>query len=164
LFSQEHRHKCTQLRQGKTDAECQEQLDKEREKFFEKMKTLNSELKKKEEKLELLSQQDVKAIYAFVTFNRVVDRTTVLDKYRKMSFYTWLCNNAHLKLKHHFLQVIPAPEPSVIIWENLAHSTTNRVGRRIFTTLSTLLLVGFSLIMIFSSKVMNDILFFLILY
>ncbi len=131
-------------------------LEKERTKFFAKMKDLNADLKKKEEKLEELSKKNPKPVYAFITFNKVADRDKVLDKYTKMTLYTWWCSNTHLRLKGKFLRVRHAPEPSVIIWENLGHTHSDRYRRRVLTTFGSLLLVFISLVMIFSSKYLEE--------
>ncbi len=95
-------------------------------------------------------------MYAFVTFNKAIERDRVIDAYTKLSFYTWWCNNSHLRLYNNFLHVQRAPEPSVILWENLGYNWMDRTCRRILTTLGSFLLIFISLSMIFAAKYLKQ--------
>jgi hypothetical protein len=120
------------------------------------MKDLNTDLSKKEKTLEQISTKDLEVVYAFVTFNRSLDRDLAFDTYHKRSLYAWLFHSDKLKLKDKLLQVRAAPEPSVIIWENLQYSRSDRNRRRLLTTFFSLILVILSLAMIFSSKFLEE--------
>eukprot|EP01031_Cornospumella_fuschlensis_P017931 gene17931-21937_t len=54
------------------------------------------------------------------------------------------------------LRVKEAPEPSVIIWENLSYTWWDKTKRKMLTTIGALLLIVISLIMVFSSKYLEE--------
>lgn len=126
------------------------------EKFYYKMKLLNESLREKDKKLEVLSKESAHPIYAYITFNKVNDRIKIEKMYNRETWYGYLFDHKKLFLGAHLLKVRTAPEPSVIIWENLMFSMYERMKRRCFTTLSTLLLVIVSIVMIFSSKYLQQ--------
>jgi hypothetical protein len=126
------------------------------EKFYYKMKLLNESLREKDKKLEELSKQSAHPIYAYITFNKVNDRMKIEKMYNRQTWYEYFFDYKKLFLDSHLLKVRTAPEPSVIIWENLMFSMYERVKRRCVTTLSTLLLVIVSIVMIFSSKYLQQ--------
>eukprot|EP00981_Chlorochromonas_danica_P004112 scaffold801_cov178-Ochromonas_danica.AAC.17 len=163
----EHRHDCTEIKnkaappaasegENATNSAVEKQIETERAAFLERMKRLNSELKAVEASLQELSTVPANVVRAFVTFERASDSRRVLELYNKASMFTYLCNNQHLRLRGKYLLVKEAPEPSVIIWENLSFSSWMRHRRRVLTTFMAFLLIGISLIMVFSSKYLQQ--------
>ncbi|TYZ60551.1 hypothetical protein PybrP1_010488 [[Pythium] brassicae (nom. inval.)] len=88
---------------------------------------------------------------AFVVFNNLESRRRCLRDYRKS---TWFFPRRHQPKLLRFrggrfpLVVVPAPEPSNILWENLEVTDRGRLYRRSFTNLVTLLLLLFSCVII----------------
>ena len=71
VVCQEHRYNCTMIRKTKREEEVGRIVDKKREVFFERMKRINADLKKKEELLNEYATKAPRALYAFVTFEKV---------------------------------------------------------------------------------------------
>jgi hypothetical protein len=153
-----YRHTCTLTRMsGDYDLKAKEYdefLSKEKQKMLNRIKDVNAELAKKEKYLELLANtpESNRVIYAFITFDKARYRDEILAVYNHFTIYDFLCSSKHLYLQGKHLKVTEAPEPSVIIWENLMWSRWHRIQRRLMTTFFTLLLIVLSLIMIFASK------------
>jgi hypothetical protein len=141
---------------GKTEEQVNTQIVSLREKFFETMGNLNKELQKKEKQLEELSKQELKVVCAFITFNKMVDRDEAYKAYNEMTLYTWCFHTDALKLKGKMPKVKVAPEPSMIVWENLRYPYSDRFWRRFMTTCASLFLIVLSLAMIFSSKYLEE--------
>ena len=84
---------------------------------MERMKEKNKELKKKLKVLEEYSKQPAKVISAFVTFNKVTAKDTVMFMYkRNLNVFRWLFSKDNLSIRGYRLKVREAPEPSTIIW------------------------------------------------
>nr|CCA18997.1 conserved hypothetical protein [Albugo laibachii Nc14] len=87
---------------------------------------------------------------AFVVFNNLESRRRCIQDYRYSGWrYPRRFQPTCLRLRGRIpLQVIPAPEPSNILWENLETSNFDRFFRRLLTTLITILLlfVSFAII------------------
>eukprot|EP01038_Epipyxis_sp_PR26KG_P011217 gene11217-15051_t len=151
-----HRHDSTMLRRQESNVDSADKAIQRLVNDLEtKMTRLNNQLKYQEKRLEELSHAPANAIYAFVTFHKVLSRNIALHTYNKMSFLQYICMSEDLLFKGKRIHLMEAPEPSTIIWENLGYSTSNRSGRRMLTTLLTLLFVIFSLIIIFGSKILQ---------
>lgn len=154
----EHRFKCTGIRERTdwSDEKKNEVIAKERERLKETMTHYNEDLKRKDKELESISQENPKPIAAFVTFNYVTDQQLALEKYTHRSFISMLCGHPELNLNGKYLNVRQAAEPSVIVWENIQFTDSDRFGRNVATFLMSLLLVAISLAMIFSSKYLEQ--------
>jgi hypothetical protein len=157
-FPQEHRRRCTELNNSKNKKEEEINLAivNDRDKFFEKMKALNKDLQRREKQLEELSKKELKVIYAYITFNKAADRDTAYRAYNEISIYQWFFHSKNLYMKEKYLKVKNAREPSVIIWENLQYTKKDRFKRRFGLTFASLLLIFVSVIMIFSSKYLEE--------
>lgn len=106
----EHRHKCTELRKKGLDEEVlTKTIEEERNKFYEKMKKTNTELKAIEEELARLSELAMNVVYAYITFDKSSDRNKILEIYQRVSLYTYLCSNAHLRIKGKYIRGKPPP-------------------------------------------------------
>lgn len=154
----EHRFKCTNIRERTdwSDEKKNDVIQKERERLKETMNRFNEDLKRKDKELEAISQESPMPIAAFVTFNYVTDQKLTLEKYNHRSFISMLCGHPELNLNGKYLKVRQAAEPSVIVWENIEFTDSNRFGRNIATFLMSLLLVAISLAMIFASKYLEQ--------
>jgi hypothetical protein len=157
LNLQEHRHFCTKLKEKLGEEGAAEKITKEREKFYLRMATLSTELKGKEDLLAKFAEVPARPIFAFVTFDRAAGREAILEAFNG---HAWLYNyfyNQQLKLKGKWLRVEPSPEPSTILWENLAYGKWDCYRRRAFTSFVALLIIVVSLAMIFSSKYLDQV-------
>lgn len=154
----EHRFKCTEVRESTTikDADKDEKIKKERDSFTTTMKYLNDDLKRKDERLKVLSVAIPTPIKAFVTFNTTTDQKLVLEKYSRFTIKSLLCGHPELRLKDRNLRVVTAPEPSVIVWENIQFTESQRSFRKFLTFFLSLLLIIISLSMVFSSKYLQQ--------
>jgi preprotein translocase subunit SecG len=76
--------------------------------------------------------------------------------YNDITLLDYVCYSKHLLFQNRRLQVSEAPDPSVIIWENLMYSRSSRVKRRLVTTFFAFLFIILSLIMIFASKYLSE--------
>lgn len=152
----EHRKKCTDVKKKKKPEDAVEIVDKERLKFFDHMKKINEHLRKKEAQLEELAKRPARALFAFVTFDKVACKTAALSVYNKRSLYQRMFPDPALKLGNILPRVYEAPEPSTIIWENLHYRLGNRLCRRLFTTVASLFLVAISLVIIFGAKYLQE--------
>lgn len=154
---QEHRHFCTKLKEKLGAEAAQEKIDKEREKFYTRMAALSEELKKKEELLAKFAETPSRPIFAFVTFDRAAGREAILEAFNGSSFiYNYLYNQQH-KLKGKWLKLEQSPEPSTILWENLAYGKWESGRRRLITSVIALLMILISLAMIFSAKYLEQV-------
>lgn len=151
----EHRHKCTMLRADLSAEEADKQIEKEREKFFDKMRKLNDNLKVKEARLAELAKTNPTPVMAYITFNKMADRNLVYEKYNHASMWTLLCNSRSLKIRGKLAIVGEAPEPSVIMWENIPVTMVQKFWRRFFTFVLSLVLIVVSLLMVFASKYLD---------
>ena len=158
LLVHEHRFKCTAIRSRTdwTEEKKNDVIQRERDRLKETMNRYNDDLKRKDKELEEISKESPKPIAAFVTFNYVTDQRLALEKYTHRSFISMLCGHPELNLGGVTLKVRQAAEPSVIVWENMEFTESNRFGRNIATFLVSLLLVAISLAMIFSSKYLEQ--------
>jgi len=163
LLVHQYRHHCTTVRSSKDyNDKMEEGLQKEKDKMLKKMKDINNELSLKEKALEVIATKDSKdnnnneVITAFITFDKAKDRDYILSLYENLTFWHYCCYSNILKLRDKWISVHEAPDPSVIIWENLMFQRRDRVKRRLITTFFTLLLIVLSLIMIFASKYLEE--------
>lgn len=157
LSYQEHRHFCTKLKEKLGEAAAQEKINKEREKFYSRMAALSADLKKKEELLATFAQTASRPIFAFVTFDRAAGREAILDAFNGSSFLYNYLYNQHYKLKDCWLKLEQSPEPSTILWENLAYGKWESGRRRLLTSIIALLMIFISLAMIFSAKYLEEV-------
>mmetsp|Transcript_27364 Transcript_27364/g.45898 ORF Transcript_27364/g.45898 Transcript_27364/m.45898 type:complete len:1511 (+) Transcript_27364:125-4657(+) len=151
----EHRKFCTKLREKvgpSRPKEAEKGVDKEREKFFKRMARMSDDLKKKEALLEQYAQSPASPIYAFVTFDKAAGKEAVLEAFNGHPFIYQVFYQQHLKLKDKWLKVRSSPEPSTILWENLAYGRWTCFKRRALTSFFAFLLIIISLAMIFSAK------------
>lgn len=121
------------------------------------MKKLNQDLSSLEKQLEELSKEELGVVYAYITFNKSTDRDIAYDAYHKNTLYAYLFNKTkRLLLNNQLLVVNHAPEPSVILWENLQYSYYERWKRRGVTIILSLFFIIITLAMIFSSKYLQE--------
>jgi hypothetical protein len=76
--------------------------------------------------------------------------------YNDITLLDYFCYSKHLLFQNRRLRVSEAPDPSVIIWENLMYQRGDRIKRRLLTTFFALLFIILSLIMIFASKYLSE--------
>jgi hypothetical protein len=156
-----YRHEVTSMRMSpeydRKMREYDDYLEKQRQRMLAKIKDINVQLKNKEKLIESLANKDVfnRVIVAYITFDHAKYKDEILSIYNHMTIYDFLCSSKHLKLQDKKLKVDEAPEPSVIIWENLMFTRFQRVQRRLLTTFLVLLLLFVSLAMIFASKYLD---------
>jgi hypothetical protein len=131
-------------------------VDRKREEFFTTMKRINLDLKRKEELLESYAKLPARALFAFVTFDKVSGRTAALSYYNNRSLWQRMFPSPSLLMDGQMPRLQAAPEPSTIIWENLHYTATDRSLRRFVSTFSSLVLVAFSLVIIFGSKYLQE--------
>lgn len=143
------------MKLAKSESTAEKLIEKSRNDFFERMKRLNEDLKKKENLLEQYARKPMRAIIAYVTFNKVEQRNIVEHRYNGMSIYQYLCYDEKLKFRGKRLLVRDAPEPSTIIWENLGYKYSDRFCRRAFTTILSLLLIVVSFVVILGAEVLQ---------
>jgi hypothetical protein len=141
------------LKQNKKSEATEKIISRLRNEFNEDMKEVNVEIKNQEKLLEQLSQQKTNVIHAYVTFNKVLSKNLVLDKYNKLSLYSYWFRTEHLKFKNKLITVDDAPEPSTILWENLGYSSVNIFFRRSIAVLLSVFLILCSLAIILGQKV-----------
>jgi hypothetical protein len=156
-----------------SEKEKEDQINKLRDTFYINMKNINIIKEKLDIKLKELSaistpnlesnapskgtKPIIYPIQAFVTFIYASDRKLAVEKYNHYSLVHLCCGNKELLLKEKYhIKVVPAPEPSVIIWENIEFTKTERFGRKILSFLLSLLCIVASLTMIFSSKYLQQ--------
>eukprot|EP01036_Dinobryon_divergens_P028342 gene28342-37274_t len=152
----EHRYNCTKLL-AKEVPNVDQEISNMRESMLQKMKQKNRELRKKQELLESYAKKPAKAIFAFVTFNRVSAKDTVVFMYKRgLNILSWIFNRDKLSIRGYKLKVEDAPEPSTIIWENLSYNWYSRILRRCLTVVMSLLLILVSLVTIFCSKYFSE--------
>jgi len=152
----EHRYHITKLL-SKNHPDTDKLIADARTTLFAKMKQKNVDLKQKQDLLEAYSTRPADVIYAFVTFNKVSAKDTVMYMYQRSNYcLNWLWHDDKLTIRGHKLKIVNAPEPSTIIWENLSFSWNSRMGRRSMTTFLSLFLILFSLVTIFCSKYFSE--------
>ena len=78
------------------------------------------------------------AVGAFVTFDRAEARDWVLEQFPS-GFAAWLCQGAFFRLRGHRVEVMEAPPPTAVIWENLHVTNCERAARIGVTSLLTLI-------------------------
>jgi hypothetical protein len=119
----EHRFECYKLLK-KDQANVEKDISKLRKAFYEKMKHKNEDLKRRQVNLEKMSQAPEKAIFAFITFNKVSAKDTVLYMYQRGRYIiNWLFHRDKLSIRGRTLRVQHAPEPSTIIWSLILFSS-----------------------------------------
>lgn len=102
---------------SKENVDTEKLLSAARSTLFGKMKQKNVDLKQKQELLEAYSTRPADVIYAFVTFNKVSAKDTVMYMYQRSNYcLNWLWHDDKLSIRGHTLKVANAPEPSTIIW------------------------------------------------
>ena len=116
-----------------------------------------ADLKKKEEILHRFAETPAKPIFAFVTFDRAAGREACLETFNGNSFLYNYLYNQHYKLKGKWLAVEGSPEPSTILWENLAYDKWVSGRRRVLTSIIALLMILISLALIFSAKYLDQV-------
>ncbi len=103
------------------------------------------------------AETPAKPIFAFVTFDRAAGREACLETFNGNSFLYNYLYNQHYKLKGKWLAVEGSPEPSTILWENLAYDKWVSGRRRVLTSIVALLMILISLALIFSAKYLDQV-------
>jgi len=92
-------------------------------------------------------------IQAFVTFDTEAGLFKTLSAYQLRWVQTFfLCYPRRLMLRGRQINVRRAPEPSTILWENLAVSDGNRMPRKALTTSVAIIVMLLSVVVTFLSK------------
>jgi len=101
------------------------------------------------------THEEIRPLCAFVTFYSEAARNEALRAYG-LSPLHFLCMPHGLRLAGHRLRVTPAPEPSLILWENLQYGQMARVRRQLLTTMLAGLLISLPLIFAFVARYYQD--------
>lgn len=83
------------------------EIEEERQKFYDKMKKMNTDLKQIEEELAKLAEVPMNVVYAFITFDKSSDREKVLDAYSKVCVFPYLPSFPCYYLYHTLLFSLP---------------------------------------------------------
>lgn len=151
----EHRYDCTTVRAKYSNQQkAENQIQKLRRQFFERVKKLDYGIKKYDEVLLKLSERPERPLAAYITFDESVASLICADLYRP-TLYSTLFSDPKLLFKGKKLRVKKAPEPSTILWENLEYGFWKREGRRAVTTALALLLVLLTVFMAASSTMLQ---------
>lgn len=94
-----------------------------------------------------------KPLAAFVTFDHQDAFVHALAVYKSAS---WLCMDPALRFKGHRLRLEPAPEPSLILWENLGVGRPQRWGRKVLTGVVAGCMIAASVIFYFVVRYNQD--------
>lgn len=65
---------------------------------------------------------------------------------------SWLCMDPALRFKGHRLRLEPAPEPSLILWENLGFGRLARLRRKAVAIVLAGSLIGVSVVLYFVAR------------
>ena len=110
---------------------------------------------KKQEKEDLRPYEKLPVDRAYVVFERIEDRNSCLKQYKKEKKW-WrsaLYQRSELQFQgKHPLHVKPAPEPSLILWENLELTLFQKGIRVIIIAFITLLLLIGTIVLLFWLK------------
>jgi RNA recognition motif-containing protein len=136
----------------------EEEMEKQKEDLFKEFRIkvfhIDKQLNFVNERLNALAEFETAAhpIAAFVTFHYITYQQLALNKYRYFTIKSLLREESELLLDGKKIGVKAAPEPSVIIWENLEFSWWDRFIRRAFSFFVSLLFIVITIVMIFASK------------
>ncbi len=116
--------------------------------YQKKAKMLERKLTKLTSRMAALrSRKDYKAVAVFVTFEADTTADAVIDEFKGI-----IPRKGTLFRKYHRLKVSRAPEPDVILWENLQHRGIESVIRSALVTLiSAILLLASFVTIIFTT-------------
>lgn len=101
------------------------------------------------------THQETRPLCAFVTFLSQEAYFEALRAY-KFSWIHYLCMPPELRLAGHRLRVTSAPEPSLILWENLQFSWFAQFMRKVLTTVMVGSLISVSIVLAFVARFYQD--------
>ncbi len=112
--------------------------------YQKKVKVLERKLAKLTSRMAALrSRKDYKAVAIFVTFEADTTADAVIDEFKGI-----IPKKGTLFRKYHRLRVSRAPEPDVILWENLQHRGLESIVRSALVTLISAVLLFASFVTI----------------
>ena len=116
--------------------------------YHKKARMLERQLSKLTAKMAALrDRKDYKAVAVFVTFEADTTADAVIDEFKGI-----IPRKGTLFRKYHRLRVSRAPEPDVILWENLQHRGVESLIRSaIVSFISIILLAGSFITIIFTT-------------
>eukprot|EP00698_Gefionella_okellyi_P022512 TRINITY_DN7477_c0_g1_i2.p1 TRINITY_DN7477_c0_g1~~TRINITY_DN7477_c0_g1_i2.p1 ORF type:complete len:562 (+),score=148.63 TRINITY_DN7477_c0_g1_i2:885-2570(+) len=105
----------------------------------------------------LEKQKTFDAVSAFVSFNAEKSKLKAIQHYKRRHAGHVCCGccsccSVGTPLNGQSLRVYEAPEPSNIVWKNLAIKRASQIFRRIFTTFVTLILLGIGFLISFVAQ------------
>jgi hypothetical protein len=148
-----HRQKCQSAKFGLKDDEklLKETLQRHRIDTLVAIKRVDINIGKYDTVLQELGKNIAEPHTAFITFEDSVAALICIDLYAEVFLDHWYFDQ-RLHMDGKRLRVTRAPEPSLIIWENLEHGSWDRFLRKCVTLAAALLLIAVSLVATMSDR------------
>ena len=157
----ECRYQCTQAKyqlkdeDEKTKTLLSKKISNYKLDALRKIRKVDEDIKRFDDALKSLALNADEPLVAFVTFEDSIAAEICIDLYKPVLFDRWYFDK-RLLFENTRLQIERAPEPSVVIWENLEYSAWNRFCRKCVTLAAALVILAISLGITVSSKTFEN--------
>jgi hypothetical protein len=150
-----HRQKCQNAKFTIKDNELlQKTVQKYKIEALVGLKKIDIAISKFDTVLQELGKNIGEPNTAFITFEDNLAALICIDLFAEVLFDRWYFDQ-RLLMDGKRLEVKQAPEPSLIIWENLEHGSFDRFLRKCVTVAAALFLIAISLLLTLSDKLLG---------
>ncbi len=129
--------------------------EKKREQVTKHIEYVKQRKKERQDKAGIKLGEHGTPVKAFVTFEETSAAEIVIKHYYRTMF-SHFCVKPELLYKETLITVDKAPEPSTVIWENLAYTSLDRFWRMSLTNIIMICLIIIAMIVTFTTRVIQQ--------